>query len=130
MLFIIYTKSSHQFDCYKMSSSSYCGPDMDKVGKLVNFGCFNCGCCKIGCCWFCIDVLLVLLIVELVGVCAVVAVVVIVVVDVVNGVMISFCDRSPLWHSTSNSMVSWSARCSLCSQSRFSEKRRYKFKSK
>lgn len=56
----IYTKSSHQCGCYKISSSSYGGdgPDIDNVGKFGNFGggclCTGCGCCNIGCCCCCI----------------------------------------------------------------------------
>lgn len=45
----------------------------------------------------------------------------------VNGVRLfiaSLCDRSPLWHSTSNSIVSRNARFSSFSHSRVSENRR------
>lgn len=39
--------------------------------------------------------------------------------------MASHCDKSPLWHSTSNSIVSRNILFSSFSHSRFSEKRRY-----
>lgn len=39
--------------------------------------------------------------------------------------MASHCDRSPSWHSTSNSIVSRNILFSSLSHSRFSENRRY-----
>lgn len=55
--FAIYTRSSHQSGCYKISSSSNGGdgPDIDNVGKFLSFaddaGLWM-GCCGVGC-WGC-----------------------------------------------------------------------------
>lgn len=127
LLVLVYTKSSHQFDCYKISSS-HGGSDIDRVGKLANFAVElrSCGCCSIGCCWCCIDDGFVFVMATLVLLLVCVWMVLDASAVALNDVtfeMASICDRSPSWHSTSNSMVSGRHLSSL-SQSRFSENRR------
>lgn len=100
---------------------------------MVNLavGLCKCGCCSIGCCWCCIDngfvfamvfatlVLLFGCVWMIFDVCAVE-------LNDVTFEMASICDRSPSWHSTSNSIVSGRHLSSLSHW--FSENRRYKWK--
>lgn len=108
-------------------SSSHGGSDIDSIGRFANFAdaLRNCGCCSIGCCCCCIDVVIFVKDVVLLVYMWVVVVVVAAGAKVIDEIfeMASICDKSPSWHSTSNSIVS-DKTLSSWSQSRFSENRR------
>lgn len=107
-------------------SSSHGGSDIDSIGRFANFAdaLRNCGCCSIGCCWCCIDVVIFVRDVVLLVYMWVVAVGMAGAKEIDEIFEIaSICDKSPSWHSTSNSMVS-DKTLSSESQSRFSENRR------